>query len=167
MLISLTSSENNAATRTYNNALAYPCVATEICSPPPAHDRFITTQCEHALRALSWGDTLGQVRAYTISTPVKLCGTTTHGEKPMTFAIFPPHDHGSMSARPCFSRAHYLRHLWLITVSCSSGTSIRLDTTLCVTHPSTPRISRTSCGPSGRRLRAMRSNPRCSEEHWA
>ena len=27
-LISLTSSENNAAKRTYNNALAYPCVAT-------------------------------------------------------------------------------------------------------------------------------------------
>ena len=88
--------------------------------------------------------------------------------KPMTFAIFHPHDHGSMSVRPCVSRAHYLRHLWLITVSCSSGTSIRLDTTLCVTHPSPRSISRKSCGPSGGRLRAARSNPRRSEQHhWA
>ena len=79
--------------------------------------------------------------------------------------FFQSHGHGSMSPRPCVSRAHYLRHLWLITVSCSSGTSIRLDTTLCVTHPSTPSIFQKSCGPNGQRLRVARSSPRCSEQH--
>ena len=94
------------------------------------------------------GDTLGQVRPYTISAPDKLCGTTTHGEKPMMLAVFHPHDHEITPVRTCVSRAHYLQRLWLIIVSCSTGIPSHLDTTLCVTHPSTPRISWTNCGSS-------------------
>ena len=85
------------------------------------------------------------------------------GGKPMMFALFHP-----MSVRPCVSRAHYLRHLWLITVSCSTGISRHLDTTLCVNRPSTQRIAWTNCGPSVRHHFAARSSPRCSEQpHWA